>query len=129
MYCLKDPTLGEGVVLHIESDRTIIYLGHNEWLTEFVRFAVVEFAHGRENVLLKDLIMSEQVRIYESLRPGDFIVYGKRKQAPAIVLQVATRKRTRRPYISDVCVIIIEDGIKKRLSLRREIVSVKRVLE
>ena len=126
--CLRDPSRGEGVVEHVGVETTLIYLGRNEWLTEYVPFATVAFNAIRLDVRLDDIVKSQQVELYESLQPGDLVIYGKRKQARGIVIQVKKR-RGRRPYVTDHSVIVVEGGSKKSLPLRHDILIIRRVTE
>lgn len=116
---------GHGIIRSIDVEKTIIYLGKNEWLTEYTTYASVEFVDGIKNIKLADLITASQVKLYDSLRPGDFVVYGKRKQARGLVLSVNLRP-TWKNYIIMNRVIILEDGIRKTLPLRHEIISINR---
>ena len=77
-----------------------------------------------KQIPLSDCIKDSQVALYESLEPGDLIVYGKRKRAHALVLDNRL-KRFKRGITLRV-VSVLEDGIKHDLSIRQEIIQVRR---
>ena len=118
-----------GKITSIGTETTIIYLGQNEWMTEYVPFASVTFETCEKRVPLKELIKEKRVRLYESLRPGDFIVFGKLKQARALVLHVFERRRRGRPYVTDIRVLVLEDGIKKSLSVQQDVTVIQRMID
>lgn len=124
--CLHDPSLGIGCILAIATDVTVIYLGKNEWVTEYVPYASVSFGSHEQNIPLKELIRDERVALYESLRPGDFITFGKVKRARALVLRVEPR-RGRRPYVTALRVVILTDGIKRNLSVKQDVTIIQRM--
>lgn len=123
--CLRDPSLGTGVITSIDTEHIIIYLGHNEWMTEHVPFALVSFGSNTKNIRLKDLIHDRNVTMYESLRPGDLIIMGKSKVMNALVLDVA-KCRGNRASVTNVSVTVLENGVKKKLAVRRDIALIHR---
>ena len=125
---LRAPARGVGLVKHVGIDVTIIYIGRNEWLTEHVAYASVEFVGGHENVRLSDIIDERQVSAYDSLRAGDFIVYGKKKNARAIVMNVLPRL-SKHPNACKNRVIVLDNGVKRTLSVKQCIMSVQHITD
>lgn len=125
VICTHAPELGVGSIEFIDTEEMIIYLGRNEWLTEFVKFASVAFLTHTENVKVSDLVRSDHVMLYDSLRPGDLVVYGKRKHAYGIVLNVFPRPM-QKLHVTCNSVEILENCTRKVLLLKHEILSVQR---
>lgn len=124
--CIRDPARGTGIIVGIWVNEIATYMGHNEWMNEYVSSAMVAFEHGDEEIALKELIEEKKIEVYQSLRPGDFIISGKKKQAMGLVIQV-TKRLSKRPHVANVNVIILENGAKKTLSIQQDIVIIQRI--
>lgn len=123
--------LGDGVVekvgihthrslqplLNVDSDEL-------EMVEEDILTAEVRFDDGTvARMPLHALVTCHQAELYESLEEGDFIVFGKSKRAAGIVLSNLPKKI---PGGITRSVSVLEDGIKRNLSIEREIISVQR---
>jgi hypothetical protein len=124
---MRKAFLGAGRITQLGVDVTHIYLGKNEWLAEHVSYATVEFTSGTLNVCLDDLVSERQAMTYDSLRVGDLVVHGKKRRRRALVIGAVPRSRSY--AVKNRIIIIDEDGSKKSLPLRSEIVAVQHLEE
>lgn len=123
----KEPELGPGRILEIGIDHIVIYLGRNEWVTEYISYASVQFKGLIKIVLLKDIIKHSTVLLFESLQPGDLITIGKIKKTRAIVVNVCEVKKSQKKNISTLKVRVF-DGFKKFfLPIKKEIEIIQRI--
>lgn len=125
--CLHDPSIGVGKIIFLGTETTIIYLGRNEWITEYIPFATVLFDSETRQVPIKKLIKDKDIRLYESLRVGDLITLGKTKQTHALVLAVVKRKNVNNRHVTESRVFVLEGGLKKSLSISKNIFIAQRL--
>ena len=127
--CLHDPDMGVGRISSLGTETMVIYLGQNEWMAEYAPFASVSFDTGECQIPIKELVRDRSVRLYESLRPGDLLVVGRVKQSRVLVMGVVKRRRTGRQYVTPARVVILEDGMKRSLSVKQDVKVIQRMTD
>jgi hypothetical protein len=126
--CLRDKSLGSGSILEFGSEETIIYVGSNEWITEFTPFAIVLFGKERKFIALKELIKASKVETYESLCLGDLIVFGKLKRFSGVIIDKALRN-SKRQSVVDKTITVLVGAKKKKLAVTQDITIIQRFSE
>lgn len=125
IYSIREPWLGKGIVKSINVDETLLYLGKNEWLTEYVTYAIVAYQNSDKACKLQDIVNAKQVELYNSLKPGDLIFHGKKKNVCGVVIATLDKRHDLRS-VATQSVWVLENFTKRLLSIRSMIIDVRR---
>lgn len=90
---------------------------------DVVTHACVKFTDCSRFIPLNKLVSKTQIELYESLCIGDLVVYGKKKYACGIVIDIV-KKKSKRRSITKHTVYVLEGGVKKQLQYLTKIISV-----
>lgn len=125
--------LGIGVISSITNQKKcyINYYGYFvEDVTQYIPYAKIHFGNDNIELPIGSIISFAQVEKYESLETGDMVVFGKIKKAIGIVLSNLPRKKTKNGInVTNRAVYVLVDGLKKKLSIRQEIISIQKASE